>query len=64
MLVKQKAIATMEAKKTIVDGACSLAVEALNFLEGKGVNMEKEAKSKLAANLITVICSNNSEGKV
>jgi len=57
MLKKQQALATVSARKTIVDGVVDIAYGAIQKLEAKGVKMSDEDKTKIATNLLTVMCA-------
>jgi hypothetical protein len=55
MLKKQQAMATVAARKTIVDGAVEIAYGAIGRLEEKGIKMLPEERTRLVTNLLTVI---------
>jgi len=57
MLKKQQALATVSARKTIVEGVVDIAYGAIQKLEGKGIKMTDEDKTKIATNLLTVMCA-------
>jgi len=57
MLKKQQALATVSARKTIVDGVVDIAYGAIQKLELKGIKMSNEDKTKIATNLLTVMCA-------
>lgn len=58
MLKKQQAEALLEARQLIVDGAVSIAEDAIKKLEANGVvKMSSEDKVKVVTNLLTVTCS-------
>lgn len=57
MLKKQQALATVAARKTIVDGVVDIAYGAIQKLEMKGIQMNNEEKTKIATNLLTVMCA-------
>lgn len=54
MLVKQQAVAHIEARKMIVDSSVAIVNEILEKLD-----MDKESKNKAAINLLTVLVSNS-----
>jgi regulator of protease activity HflC (stomatin/prohibitin superfamily) len=53
MLVKQQAMAHIEARKMIVDSSISIVNDIL-----KKMHLDEEAKNKAAVNLLTVLVSN------
>jgi len=61
MLKKQQAGALIEARKLIVEGAVSIAQDAVRLLEDKGsdsgLKMSNSEKVALVTNLLTVTCS-------
>jgi regulator of protease activity HflC (stomatin/prohibitin superfamily) len=57
MLRKQQAMATVAARKTIVEGAVEIAHGALQRLGERGVKMDPSEQTRLVSNLLTVICS-------
>jgi len=57
MLKKQQALATVSARKVIVDGVVDIAFGAIQKLESKGIAMTDNEKTKIATNLLTVMCS-------
>lgn len=59
MLKRQQAIAIIEARQTIVQGAVEIATHALDKLGQNGINMDEEEKSRLVTNLLTVVCGEN-----
>ncbi|PRP83791.1 hypothetical protein PROFUN_08989 [Planoprotostelium fungivorum] len=59
MLKKQQAMATVGARRTIVEGAVEIAHGAIVKLEGKGIRLEPAEQTRLVTNLLTVICSEN-----
>jgi len=56
MLKRQQALATISARKTIVEGVVDIAYGAIQKLEGKGIQMTDNEKTKIATNLLTVMC--------
>jgi len=59
MLKRQQALAMVLARTLIVEGAVTIAKEALTQLEEYGVGMETEDQNRLVTNLLTLICSDN-----
>jgi len=57
MLKKQQAMATVAARRTIVDGVVDIAHGAIIKLENKGIKMTDIEKTKIATNLLTVMCA-------
>ncbi len=57
MLMRQQALALIEARKTIVDGAVAIVCDALNRLEAAGIQMTDSQKEVLISNLLVVLCS-------
>jgi hypothetical protein len=56
-LKKQQAEQLVLARKTIVDGACNIAHDAVSQIEKRGAKMTPEERAKLVSNLLTVVCS-------
>eukprot|EP00824_Muranothrix_gubernata_P025341 TRINITY_DN808_c0_g2_i1.p1 TRINITY_DN808_c0_g2~~TRINITY_DN808_c0_g2_i1.p1 ORF type:complete len:291 (+),score=55.98 TRINITY_DN808_c0_g2_i1:71-874(+) len=56
MLVRQQAQATLDARRIIVDGAVSLASDAVRMLEERGERISPAQRVKIVGNLLTVIC--------
>jgi len=46
----------VDARKIIVEGAVEIVHEAVQLLEKKGLPLAGEARERLVANLLTVIC--------
>mmetsp|Transcript_8449 Transcript_8449/g.35301 ORF Transcript_8449/g.35301 Transcript_8449/m.35301 type:complete len:298 (+) Transcript_8449:76-969(+) len=59
MLKRQQAIAIIEARQTIVQGAVEIATHALEKLNDNGIEMDEEERSRLVTNLLTVVCGEN-----
>jgi len=57
MLKKQQALATVAARRTIVDGVVDIAYGAIQKLEMRGIKMDDAQKTKIATNLLTVMCA-------
>lgn len=57
MLIRQQAKALVDARKIIVEGAVEIVREAVSRLEEAGHSLKKDAREKLVANLLTVICA-------
>jgi len=61
MLKRQLAMATLAARKTIVEGAVEITYGALAQLEHRGIDVSPVERAKLASNLLTVICSDSKD---
>jgi regulator of protease activity HflC (stomatin/prohibitin superfamily) len=61
LLVKQQAQAVVQARYTIVQGAVSIAQNAIEGLEAQGIEFTEDEKSRLVSNLLVTLCS---EGRV
>jgi len=59
MLKRQQAVAIVEARQTIVQGAVDIAVDAIMKIEQRGVTLSQDEAGRLVSNLITVICSDS-----
>lgn len=59
MLVKQQAMATLGAKKLLIEGAVSMAHDAVTGLEEKGITMTTEQKAELAKSLLVMSMSDS-----
>lgn len=60
MLQRQQAAAIIDARKLIVEGACSMVEMALHRLdENKVVELDDERKAQMVSNLLVVLCGNN-----
>lgn len=59
MLKRQQAIAIIEARQTIVQGAVDIAADAVAKLSDKGIELSDSDKARLVTNLLTVVCSDN-----
>jgi len=57
MLKRQQAMATVAARRTIVEGVVDIAYGAITKLESKGIKMTESDKTKIATNLLTVMCA-------
>ena len=59
MLQRQQAVAIVDARSTIVDGAVGMVEMALEKLRDKGVvDLDEEKKAAMVSNLMVVLCSN------
>ena len=56
MLVRQQAQALVDARKTVVEGAVEIVNDAIHRLADRGLGLEERERSRLVANLLTVIC--------
>merc|ERR1712000_186088 len=59
MLKRQQAIAIIEARQTIVQGAVDIAADAVDKLAQRGITLSDQDQAKLVTNLLTVVCSDN-----
>ena len=59
MLKRQQAIAIIEARQTIVQGAVDIAADAVDKLHDRGIELSNSDQAKLVTNLLTVVCSDN-----
>jgi len=61
MLRRQQAMALVAARKTIVNGAIEITIGAVSGLEKEGVVFERDDRSKMVTNLLTIICSDTDQ---
>jgi hypothetical protein len=57
MLMRQQALALMDARKTIVEGAVALVKDAVDRLAATGLEVSDFQKQTLISNLLIVLCS-------
>jgi membrane protease subunit (stomatin/prohibitin family) len=57
MLKRQQAVALVQARSAIVEGAVETAYGAIVAMEQKGIKFSTEGKEKLVTSLLTVMCS-------
>jgi len=57
MLMRQQAMALIDARKTIVEGAVEIVRDAVDRLEKADLQMTHEERERLVSNLLVVICS-------
>ncbi len=57
MLMRQQAMALIDARKTIVEGAVEIVRDAVDRLEKAELHMTHEERERLISNLLVVICS-------
>ena len=57
MLMRQQALALIDARKTIVDGAVMIVRDAVTQLKDEGLPLEEKRTQELVANLLIVLCS-------
>lgn len=57
MLMRQQAMALMDARKTIVEGAVALVKDAVDRLHNAGLEVTIGQKQALISNLLIVLCS-------
>lgn len=59
MLIRQQAMALVDARKIIVEGAVEIVNDAVAMLGDKRINLDEDMKSRLIVNLLTVICGDS-----
>ena len=57
MLMRQQAMALIDARKTIVEGAVEIVRDAVDRLSNANLHMTDEERQRLISNLLVVICS-------
>lgn len=57
MLMRQQALALIDARKTIVEGGVEIVRDAIDQLTDAGMALSEEQSEKLISNLLVVICS-------
>ncbi len=57
MLMRQQALALIDARKTIVEGAVEIVRDAVDRLEAAKLQMSDSERETLVSNLLVVICS-------
>lgn len=57
MLMRQQAMALIDARKTIVEGAVEIVRDAVQRLSNAELHMSNEQREQLISNLLVVICS-------
>ncbi len=57
MLMRQQALALMDARKTIVEGAVGLVKDAVERMHAAGLEVSVGQKQALISNLLIVLCS-------
>ncbi len=57
MLMRQQALALIDARKTIVDGAVLIVRDAVTQLNGAGFDLDAADRDQLISNLLVVLCS-------
>ena len=57
MLLRQQAQALVDARRTLVDGAVSLAKDAIDRLDAAGMRLEPRVRTQLAVNLTLLLCA-------
>jgi len=56
MLVRQQAEAVVDARKVIALGAVEIVKETIRGLQEQGITMTPEEKTRMASNLVIVVC--------
>lgn len=59
MLVRQQAEALVEARQLVVEGAVSIAKDAIDQLEEKGVRFTAPERARLTQNLLVVVAGDS-----
>ena len=57
MLMRQQAMALIDARKTIVEGAVEIVRDAVDRLQKAGLELDPASRDELVSNLLVVICS-------
>lgn len=57
MLMRQQALALVDARKTIVEGAVEIVRDAVQRLQQAGLELDATGRDELVSNLLVVICS-------
>ncbi len=57
MLMRQQALALIDARKTIVQGAVEIVRDAVDQLKSAGLEVQESERDELIANLLVVLCS-------
>ena len=57
MLMRQQAMALIDARKTIVEGAVEIVKDAVTRLGNAELHLSEETRQQLVSNLLVVICS-------
>lgn len=57
MLMRQQAMALIDARKTIVEGAVEIVRDAVERLQKAGLELDPAGRDELVSNLLVVICS-------
>jgi regulator of protease activity HflC (stomatin/prohibitin superfamily) len=57
MLMRQQAMALIDARKTIVEGAVEIVKDAVDRLRGSGLELDAHDRDQLVSNLLVVLCS-------
>ena len=57
MLMRQQALALIDARKTIVEGAVAIVGDAIERLNAAGLDVNPDQRDALVSNLLVVLCS-------
>jgi regulator of protease activity HflC (stomatin/prohibitin superfamily) len=57
MLMRQQALALIDARKTIVEGAVEIVRDAVQRLQAAGLEVREDQRDALVSNLLVVLCS-------
>ena len=57
MLMRQQALALIDARKTIVEGAVEIVRDAIDRLNKAGLEVSDSERDELVSNLLVVLCS-------
>ena len=55
--MRQQALALIDARKTIVEGAVEIVRDAVNRLNDAGLEVAESERDELVSNLLVVLCS-------
>jgi len=61
MLLRQQAMAMVDARRTLVDGAVTTVKDGLDRLDAAGVKLSAETKKRLSASLALLLCAGERE---
>jgi len=61
MLLRQQALAMVDARKTLVEGAIGIVRDGLDTLEREGLHLSKSQREQLASRLTLLLCAGERE---
>jgi len=59
MLKRQQAVAMLQARQTIVQGAVEIACHAVEDVRKRGIHLDANEQARLVTNILTVVCSDH-----